>query len=155
VHGDIVPAYKELSASEGTIRPLPYGQCVLQCGGQSAVQLSEAALKQYGQVNALSVVILFAAINRHPGTTGERLGQSSLIEQILGVIGNPSVDGIGAAWVSCQLFNLRESIQNEAGMKVIDEVSLPVFRVIPGTVFILRLKHEMQVPFRNSPVFLL
>ena len=41
--------------------------------------------------------------------------------------------------------DLGEGFQDEAGMKVIDEVALAVDRVIPGSVGVLTLQHEIQV----------
>ncbi len=39
-------------------------------------------------------------------------------------------------------------------MKVVDEISLSIFCVIPGPVLILSLENEIQISFGHLPVFL-
>src|ERR1700730_2881069 len=48
--------------------------------------------------------------------------------------------------------NLSESFHDKAGVEVVNEITNPVHRVVPGAVSILIFQHEIQIPFSNSRI---
>src|SRR4030088_1254718 len=48
--------------------------------------------------------------------------------------------------------NLSESLHDEAGVEVVNEITNPIHCVVPGAVSILIFQHEIQVPFSNSRI---
>ena len=119
------------------------------------VELRKPPSQEGGEVEALGVVIELAPIDRQSRWSGEGLGQSLLVEQVPDVIADPTANGFGAAGFSRKRLDLRQGLQDEARMEVIDEIAPAINRVIPGTVGVLRLENEVHVSFGRLAVLAL
>ena len=75
-----------------------------------------------------------------------------MVKQILDVIIYAALNSVGTTAVPGESFNLCQRFQNEACVKVIDEIPFAIGRVIPGAVSILRFENEVQVSFRDPAV---
>src|SRR5438445_1765995 len=93
MHRCVVPAQLEPPASEGAVPPLPYTKDFVNNDRQNAVELRKAASQQYGQIDALCVIVEFPAINDQPGRTREGFGQTSFIEEVCDVILDAVLNG--------------------------------------------------------------
>ena len=51
--------------------------------------------------------------------------------------------------------NLGQRLHYETGVKMIDKVAHAIHRVIPGTIAILVLQYEVQVPLRDVPIVII
>jgi len=131
MHGNIVPAEQQMSRPEGAVRPLPSGHDIVEHRLQSLIELREAPPQQSRDVDALGIVIEFTPINGTPRSFGEWLGQARLIEQILDIVPDPSLDRRGAVRVSRQPLDFRQRFHHKAGMEVVHEASRPIHRVAP------------------------
>src|SRR5437879_2453001 len=131
MHRHVVPAEKELPGPERAVRLLPTIEHVTEDRHVDRVELGKPPSQERGEVEALGVVVELAPIDRQARWSGEGLGQALLVEQVPDVIADPAFNGVGTAGFSRKHLDLRQSLQDEAGMEVINEMSLPIMRIAP------------------------
>ena len=152
MHRDIVPTEKEFAPPERTIRFLPARNHIRNHVVDDAVQLRKAAAQENSQVNAFRIIVELMTIDSHAGASGKWHGQAVGVEQVFYVIGNATLDGSAATCASRKLLNFCESLEHEAGMEMVDEITLAIECVVPGAILILRSEHEIQIPLRRLPI---
>src|SRR5262249_11769095 len=152
MHWCVVPTQVELAASERAVRALPHVQDFVDNSRQDIVKFGETPFEQYGQIDALCIVVKLPAVNDQPRRAGKWFGQTPFIEQVRGVILHAALDSRGNSRIASQPLDLGERLHHKTSMKMIDKISFTVVSVVPGTIRILALENEVEISLRNLAV---
>ena len=100
MHGRVVPAKVQLTAAERTFPGLPIAQDLLDRYTQISIHRWKTTAKQHSEVDTFGIVVQLTPVDCQPGSPGERLRDSLVIEQILRVVSCPAFDRAGTVTIS-------------------------------------------------------
>ena len=152
MHGDVVPAEEELATPERSVGLVPSHEEITDERRHALVQRRETAVQQDGQVEALRVVIQLSPIDREPRPPREGDRQALDVEEVGHVIVDPPFDGLRTAGRSGEPLDLRERLEDEARVEMVDEPAPTVGRIRPRAIGILRGKDEIQISIRRVEI---
>src|SRR5438552_3878245 len=96
---------------------------------------------------AIRTIVTLTLVDGQTRGFVKRFRKPVFLKEILLIISNPSRKRLSASLVSGESVDFGESLHNEAGVKVINEIAHAVRCIVPRAVCLLIVQDELQVAF--------